>query len=76
MIEFLLGLVIGTLLPEEAGKFCCGCLVVIFGGGFALMALIFALAANDQPAMSRVFAGFFGLGIGWFVIAIIRRIAR
>lgn len=76
MIEFLLGLVIGTLLPKEAGKFCCGCLVVIFGGGFGLMALIFALAADDQSAMNRVLAGIFGLGIGWLAIAIIRRIAK
>ena len=76
MIEFLVGFLLGWFLPKGAGKFCCGCLVVIFGGGFALMAVIFALAAGDQAAIYRLAAGVAGIAVGWISIIVIRRIAR
>mgnify|MGYP001566094072 FL=1 len=76
MIEFLLGFIIGLLFPKGAGKWFCGCLVVIFGGGFALVALIFALAAEDQAAIYRLIVGVAGIALGLISIAIIRGIVR
>jgi len=76
VIEFLVGFLLGWFLPKGAGKFCCGCLVAILGGGFALIALIFALAAGDQPAINRLIVGVAGIAAGWISIIVIRGIAR
>lgn len=74
MIEFLLGFLMGLFAPESVGKFCCGCLILLFGGGFALMSIIFALAAEDQEAGTRFIAGLVGAGLGWLTYYLIKKI--
>lgn len=75
MIEFLLGLIAGLLLPKWMGKWCCGCFVLLFGGVFALLAIIFALAAGDQHAVTRLIVGIAGVAVGWFTFFILKKLA-
>jgi glycerol uptake facilitator-like aquaporin len=74
MFEFLLGILAGLLVPSVS-KWCCGCLVALLGG-FALLAIVFALAAEGELATTRLFVGIMGLAIGLLALKLIKKLTQ